>query len=204
MSIKQKSRSQAAISALHRPITNINEAFQYRYLAGTMAPLSPGVNMRRHASTGIALLVLSHLAFANVSSAQAQAGSVGGTIGKQDKSISGGEEADRSPTAPHSRRPAAKAQETSGHSCRSIAGTWSSWASGQLGPNDTRFNADGTITHPASKGTWSCESGQYVHVWSAFGRRGPYRLSANGKQLIKIEDGSVSFFRGGAAPHARN
>jgi hypothetical protein len=172
-----------------------------------MPLLNPGVSMRRRASTGIALLALSHLAFANVSSALAQAGSVGGTIGKQDKSISGGEEADRSLTAPHPKRPAAKARETSsGHSCRSIAGTWSSWASGQFGPNDTRFNADGTITHPASKGTWSCENGQYMHVWSAFGRRGPYRLSANGKQLIKIEDGSVSFFRGGAAPHvpARN
>jgi hypothetical protein len=39
-----------------------------------------------------------------------------------------------------------------------------------------------------------------MHVWTTFGRRGPYRLSTNGKQLIKIEDGSVSFFRGGAAP----
>jgi len=48
--------------------------------------------MRRRASIGIGLLALSHLAFANVSSALAQAGSTGGTIGKQDKSISGGEE----------------------------------------------------------------------------------------------------------------
>jgi hypothetical protein len=161
--------------------------------------------MRRRASTGTALLALSHLVFADVSSVLAQAGSVGGTIGKQDKSISGGEEADRPRTALHPRQPAAKARATSsGHACRSIAGTWSSWASGQFGPNDTRFNADGTITHPTSKGTWSCENGQYTHVWAAFGRRGPYRLSANGKQLIKIEDGSVSFFRGGAASQAGN
>jgi len=48
--------------------------------------------MRWRASFGIALLVLSHLVSANVSSALAQAGSTGGTIGKQDKSISGGEE----------------------------------------------------------------------------------------------------------------
>jgi hypothetical protein len=47
--------------------------------------------MRRRTSIGIALLALS-LAFANVSSALAQAGSTGGTIGKLDKSISGGEE----------------------------------------------------------------------------------------------------------------
>jgi hypothetical protein len=48
--------------------------------------------MRRRTSVGIALLALSHLGFASVSSALAQAGSTGGTIGKQDKSISGGEE----------------------------------------------------------------------------------------------------------------
>jgi hypothetical protein len=48
--------------------------------------------MRRLASTKIALLALSHLVFANASSALAQAGSTGGTIGKTDKSVSGGEE----------------------------------------------------------------------------------------------------------------
>jgi hypothetical protein len=47
-------------------------------------------SMRQRASIGIALLALSHFAFANVSSALAQAGSTGGTVGKQDKSISGG------------------------------------------------------------------------------------------------------------------
>src|ERR1019366_7531371 len=65
--------------------------------------------MRRRACIGIALLALSHLEFANVSSALAQAGSVGGTIGKQDKSISGGEEADRPRAALHPIRPAARA-----------------------------------------------------------------------------------------------
>ena len=48
--------------------------------------------MRHRASIGIALLVLSHLAFANASSALAQAGSTGGTVGKIDKSVSGGGE----------------------------------------------------------------------------------------------------------------
>jgi hypothetical protein len=48
-----------------------------------------GGNMMRRASIGIVLLALSHLAFANASSALAQAGSTGGTIGKQEKSISG-------------------------------------------------------------------------------------------------------------------
>jgi hypothetical protein len=47
--------------------------------------------MRWRASIGIALLALTHLVSANA--ALAQAGNTGGTIGKQDKSISGGEEA---------------------------------------------------------------------------------------------------------------
>jgi hypothetical protein len=50
--------------------------------------------MMRRRSIGIALLALSHLAFANVSSALAQAGSIGGTIGNQDKTIPGGGDAD--------------------------------------------------------------------------------------------------------------
>jgi hypothetical protein len=51
--------------------------------------------MMLRASIGIALLGLSHLVFATASPAFAQAGSTGGIIGKQDKSISGGEDVDR-------------------------------------------------------------------------------------------------------------
>src|ERR1019366_6606595 len=84
-----------------------------------------GGSMRRRASIGIALLALSHLAFANASLALAQAGSIGGTVGKQDKSISGGEEAGRPRAALHPKRPAAKAQEASSdRSCGRIVGTW--------------------------------------------------------------------------------
>ena len=50
-----------------------------------------GRNMRWRASIGIALLALPHFVSANASSALAEAGSTGGTIGKQDKSISGGD-----------------------------------------------------------------------------------------------------------------
>ena len=65
--------------------------------------------MMRRASIGIALLALSHLSFANASSAFAQAGSTGGTIGKQDKSISGGEDEDR-PRAATPKRKEVKAR----------------------------------------------------------------------------------------------
>ena len=67
--------------------------------------------MRQRASIGIALLTLSHLAFANVSSVLAQAGSTGGTIGKQDKSTSGSEEADRPSVAAPAKRPTARKRE---------------------------------------------------------------------------------------------
>ena len=152
--------------------------------------------MKRRATTGIVLLALSHLVFANGPLAWAEEGSAGGTIGKQEKSVSGTEETDTPRRTSHPRRPVrAERERPSGSSCRSIAGTWSSWASSQFGHGDTHFNADGTMTHPASKGTWSCENGEYVHVWATFGRRGPYRLSANGRQMIKVKDGSVSFSR---------
>jgi hypothetical protein len=53
--------------------------------------------MRQGAFIGFVLLALSHFAFGNVTAALAQAGSIGGTIGKQDKSISGGGEERREP-----------------------------------------------------------------------------------------------------------
>jgi len=65
--------------------------------------------MMRRASIGIVLLALSHLAFANASSALAQAGSTGGTIGKQEKSISGrgrGQDAFRNSEAERCQGPA--------------------------------------------------------------------------------------------------
>jgi hypothetical protein len=144
----------------------------------------------------------------------AQAGSIGGSVappavgGREGKSVSGGEPAAQAPppaaktkkrpTAGESPRPvqAKRTATTAGQSCRSIVGTWSSVASGRA--NDTQFHADGTITRPASKGAWSCENGQYTVVWRFLGRRGPFRLSADGKQLIK--DGSVGFYRDGGAP----
>jgi hypothetical protein len=62
--------------------------------------------MMRRAPIGILLLALSHLAFANASSALAQAGSTGGTIGKQEKIISGGEDVDRPRSATPKRKEA--------------------------------------------------------------------------------------------------
>jgi hypothetical protein len=89
--------------------------------------------------------------------ALAQAGSTGGTIGKQDKSISGREEANRPNVATHSKRPAAKAQETSlGSGCSRIVGTWK-WGGG-FGLTEMVFSQNGTVRQSltGSTGSWSC------------------------------------------------
>ena len=143
-------------------------------------------------------VVASAISCASAGTAAAQAGSAGGTIGKSDKSISGSERAVPRP-AKHQKQGRNKRDPASGRgagaSCRSIVGTWASWASGIYGKKDTSIKADGTIEHRTSKGTWSCTAGEYIHVWDAFGVRGPYTLSPDGKRLIKIKDGSVSFSR---------
>jgi hypothetical protein len=74
--------------------------------------------MMRRASVGIVLLALSHLALANASPALAQAGSTGGTIGKQEKTISGGEDVDR-PRAVTPRRKEVRARHERSATSRS-------------------------------------------------------------------------------------
>jgi hypothetical protein len=146
-----------------------------QYDAGTKL----GGSMRRRTSIGIALLALSHLAFANVSSALAQAGSTGGTVGKQDKSISGGEEAERPRAASHPKRSAAKAQETSsGHSCGRIVGRWT-WHG-----VDMVFNPNGTVQQPISgnKGSWTCAGAVVKSVWT----------NGDRDQLVVSNDGNTA------------
>jgi hypothetical protein len=84
-----------------------------------------GDSMRRLALAGIALLALSHLVFANASQALAQAGSTGGTIGKTDKSVSGGSEAPpREPRARSRATSRASAGSRSEACSGSADGTW--------------------------------------------------------------------------------
>jgi hypothetical protein len=144
-------------------------------------------------------VIASMISCASAGTAAAQAGSTGGSIGKQDKSISGSERAAVPRPAKTQRqgrsKPSPAPSRSPQTSCRSIVGTWASWASGIYGKKDTKIKADGTIEHPTSKGTWSCAGGEYIHTWDSFGVRGPYTLSPDGKRLIKIQDGSVSFSR---------
>jgi hypothetical protein len=88
--------------------------------------------MRPGAFIGIALIALPYLAFANVTAALAQAGSTGGTIGKQDKSISGGEEVPSASPSARKKPPTrtAKPNEGTDSACgrisANIVGTWNS------------------------------------------------------------------------------
>jgi hypothetical protein len=94
--------------------------------------------------------------------ALAQAASTGGTVGKQDKSASGGEE----PTAPKSQThrsasaPAAVKPRSSG--CGNLAGAYK-WILGST----AIINANGTATNLGSQGRWTCGAGgQVTIVWS--------------------------------------
>jgi len=94
----------------------------------------------------------------------AQAGSTGGTIGKQGKSISGGEEAE-----PQSRpkretpvRHPVTAEKSTGSSCRSIVGTWS-WVVG----TETVFNENGSARNSSGlTAKWVCANGIVIATWS--------------------------------------
>jgi hypothetical protein len=94
----------------------------------------------------------------------AQAGSTGGTIGKTDKSISGGESAPEPSTVerPHSSsraRPGrAFGADTSG--CH-IAGEWA-WSTG----GNAVINSSGTLTKGSLNATWSCKGNHVVITWS--------------------------------------
>jgi hypothetical protein len=135
-----------------------------------------GKAMKRRASIGIALLGLSAFGFTNPPPALAQAGSIGGTIGKQDKSISGSEQAPRA--ASHPNRPAAKTQQaSSGHSCGRIVGRWS-W---YLGISESVFHKDGTALHPASgtAGKWTCAGDTVNVVWGGGGAARTDRITVS-------------------------
>jgi hypothetical protein len=132
--------------------------------------------------------------------ALAQAGSTGGVIGKQGKSVSGGEEAATpkpEATAPAQRKPApdrAAARQPAKSGCRSIAGTWN-WSGGLFGRNDTVFNSDGTARHKSGiVGTWTCTGGDIYLHWRNWWQ-GTLQLSADGRRLIDARNGKVAFSR---------
>jgi hypothetical protein len=142
------------------------------------------------------VLLLGLFAIGPQESAFAQAGSTGGTIGKQDKSISGGEDADRPHTATQPKRPAEKTLETSsGRSCSRIVGTWS-W---YLGVSDVVFHKDGSAAHPVSgsTGKWTCTGDRVNVVWSYQGtvRTDRITVAQDGNSILVVSPwgGGITF-----------
>jgi hypothetical protein len=97
-----------------------------------------------------------------------QAGSTGGTIGKTEKSVSGGKEAQSASPRQVSRHPSGRAEsKSSGRGCGRIIGVWT-WRISILSwrivvrPNGVAYHSiDNGI-----KGTWSCDGDNVVFVWA--------------------------------------
>jgi hypothetical protein len=108
------------------------------------------------AITGICSMVA---LFPAATTALAQAGSTGGTIGKTDKSVSGGEERqDKHP----SKRVAAAKQEGSG--CNKVAGSWQWKWLDQAIVVTAKADGTGTATN-GGVGTWTCTGRTVVFHW---------------------------------------
>jgi hypothetical protein len=98
----------------------------------------------------------------------AQAGSTGGVIGKQDKSISGGVpatppggEARKRPAVSATRERSAPKRGDAGPKCSDVAGTWD-WFNGDV----HAFSAGGTMRGPGVTGNWTCSNVTFVLTWS--------------------------------------
>ena len=113
----------------------------------------------------------------------AQAGSTGGTIGKENRSVSGGVEnaplgSDGNP--PRSRSSVARTPKgsRSGDSCGRVVGSWT-WSNGigvVVKSGGTAEAIDG------GRATLNCGSGTYLFTWSA-GNLSRMTLSSDGRRM---------------------
>jgi hypothetical protein len=120
----------------------------------------------------VALPLTNHVALA-------QAGSAGGSVGKQDKSVSG---ASGSAVAPPKKNtvPSAASQSPIKSSCRNVVGEWK-WYHGLI---VVTFSADGVLRNTLpDHGTWTCAGGVLSGVWDT-GVKEQYTLSPDGNSLL--------------------
>ena len=144
----------------------------------------PGVN---EVGCRIALIFVFGMlsSFAASATAFAQAGSTGGTIGKQDKSISGGEDAADSQRAVPIRkkppRPAGQSAATAptGGPCSRIVGTWL-WYNGVR--VTVHSNSNTTTQSDGNSATVVCAGGTYSFTWLGV-HTVRETLSSDGKRL---------------------
>jgi hypothetical protein len=115
-----------------------------------------------------------------------QAGSIGGTVGKTDKSVSGGEEPrDDSKSSKPLRHAKAKERPEAG-ACDKLPGTWT-WRS--VGTHEVVIRSNGTAAGSLGvPARWSCTNGLAVIVWS-IGAIERVTVSEDGKSLSGTGNG---------------
>ena len=127
----------------------------------------------RTGTTGAGVLILLLAAVIANSSALAQAGSTGGSVGLSEKTLSGDRNA-AEPTPPVQRRPSKRRTDTeparsapskaqaSGSLCQMVIGTWS--FSNGVG---VVFKPGGAMSSTkGDDGTWSCSKGMVQARWA--------------------------------------
>lgn len=107
----------------------------------------------------------------------AQAGSVGGTIGKTDKSVSGGGQAPSARPEPKSRKSSAAPRNAETSLCGKLPGNWS-W----FNYPTVVINSDGTASAPPFSATWTCKNNSVVMHWN-HGYTDRLTLSRDGTHL---------------------
>jgi hypothetical protein len=139
--------------------------------------------------------------------ALAQAGSAGGTLGKHNKSASGGDSAaPEAPARPKKRKAVATRSNDSGEAaparkgsgCGHVAGTWTAngWWNGLYGRGDVTLNADGSARHVSGIiGTWTCDaSSHFVMDWKNW---------AHAEGTMAGDGNSITFPDGGTMTRGR-
>jgi hypothetical protein len=100
----------------------------------------------------------------------AQAGSTGGTVGKQDKSVSGGD------TKSEVGRAAKSPAHNSTERCGGIVGVWA-FSNGV----DVSVNPDGGATANGWHASWTCQANVITIRWPAFVDN--YTIGSDGRSL---------------------
>jgi hypothetical protein len=146
------------------------------------------------AATTPVLAVILFLSGAAPCFAQVQPGSTGGSIGKTDKSVSGGE-ANNPPTSTHPKRVDRDARQTSsGQSCNGLVGTWL-W---YRGVTEMTFLPGGTmqsnVVGPIAA-KWTCTGKRTARSMSNDGSHEQYTIAQDGKSMFVTSTwgGGVTF-----------
>jgi hypothetical protein len=143
--------------------------------------------MVKPATLGIVCIICLIALLATDRIAVGQAGSIGGTVGKTDKSISGDEPEQRQIPV---QRP--NVEKSTANSCHRIVGTWS-WHSNPLMNLEAVFRRDGSNSGAGGfTGHWSCAGTKVTATWSN-GAVDTISISSDGNGLAIQNNWGASF-----------